>query len=387
MPPSLPGAAGDPASIRGLELIGEYTMPPLADGDPLLKSRFGGVSGLAVDPSSGELLGICDDNVDTRVFVLHVEPPGTGAGAAFGVKLHAYFPVPAGPGPPTTLDPEGIAITLGGRLFVASEGIGHLEPRVAPSIIEYTRGYRYVGPLQVPEKFHPQTTGPATRGVRANAAFESLTLTPDERLLYTATETALVQDGEPATISHGTLARILEYRLDGETFVPGREFAYRVDPLARPAFDPSFAVTGLVELLALGGTAFLSLERGYAEEGGEHGRRMNSIRIFQVSLDGATDVSGFPGLRGRPGIEPVRKRLLLDLGQLDGLSAELKALDNFEGMAFGPTLRDGSRTLLIVSDDNFSDRQRTTFLLFRISGLEARRPGPAAAGAASSSEP
>ena len=41
-------------------------------------------------------------------------------------------------------------------------------------------------------------------------------------------------------------------------------------------------------------------------------------------------------------------------------------LENFEGMGFGPPLPDGSRTLLLVSDDNFSQRQRTTFLLFRL---------------------
>jgi hypothetical protein len=49
-----------------------------------------------------------------------------------------------------------------------------------------------------------------------------------------------------------------------------------------------------------------------------------------------------------------------------GLSPELAQLDNFEGMAFGPDLPDGARTLLLVSDDNFNPHQRTAFLLFRI---------------------
>jgi hypothetical protein len=41
-------------------------------------------------------------------------------------------------------------------------------------------------------------------------------------------------------------------------------------------------------------------------------------------------------------------------------------LDNLEGLAFGPKLSDGSQTLLLVSDDNFSDLQITQFLLFKV---------------------
>lgn len=363
--PALPALAGS-TGISTLELAGEFNVPPQTGTAALKEARFGGVSGLTVDRSSNEVLGICDDSTDSRVFVFKAQAPGSGM--PFAMKLHAYFPLPAGPGAAATLDGEGIAITRGGRLFVSSEGIGHREPRVAPGIFEYTRSHQYVGALEVPAKFLPTPTGPIVHGVRSNAAFESLTLTADERLLYTATETALAQDGEPATTSHGALARILEYRLEGGTFVPAREFAYPVDPLVMPAFTPSFAVTGLVELLALSDTDFLSMERGYAEEGLKGGGRLNTIRIFHTSIAGATDISALDSILGRPDIVPARKRLLLDLRDVKGLSPETSSLDNFEGMTFGPTLPDGSRTLLIVSDDNFSPRQRTTFLLFRIWG-------------------
>ena len=63
---------------------------------------------------------------------------------------------------------------------------------------------------------------------------------------------------------------------------------------------------------------------------------------------------------------PARKTLVLDLADVRGLSPAVPGLENFEGMGFGPPLPDGSRTLLLVSDDNFSQRQRTTFLLFRL---------------------
>jgi hypothetical protein len=64
---------------------------------------------------------------------------------------------------------------------------------------------------------------------------------------------------------------------------------------------------------------------------------------------------------------------LLDLSNVAGLSPQLaETLDNFEGMAFGPRL-DGGPTLILVSDDNFSTIQRTTFLLFSIAARSGRR--------------
>jgi hypothetical protein len=355
-----PRSAPSPSGPQ-LAFLGEFIVTPEATGDRLKTARFGGISGVTLDPSTGELLGICDDDADSRVFVFRAHV----AASPFHVDLTAYFPLPLGPGAPEGLEPEGIAMTRGGRLFVASEGIGNREPRVPPAIVEVSRRIEYIGRLAVPAKFIPPATGPVTRGVRANAAFESLTLTPDEGRLFTATETALTQDGEPADAERGTRVRILEYEARGGSFEPRREFAYPVDPLPKPAFTPGFFISGLVELLALSDTELLSMERSYAEEPGGQGRNLNRIRIYRTLLHGATDISGFESLQGRHDVTPVRKLLVLDLDDLRGLSPALPGLENFEGMAFGPVLPDGSRTLLLVSDDNFRSTQRTTFLLFR----------------------
>ena len=59
-------------------------------------------------------------------------------------------------------------------------------------------------------------------------------------------------------------------------------------------------------------------------------------------------------------IRPADKTLLLDLDEL-GIP-----LDNVEGMAIGPDLPDGRRSLLLVSDNNFSPAGFTQFLLFAI---------------------
>ncbi len=339
-------------------------MPRAAESGPLHAARPGGVSGIAVDPSTGEIVGISDDPEDNRVFIFEVSKTG----AAFQVDLRAYFPLPSGAGAPAALDSEGIAITRSGHMFVSSEGLPQRSPRIPPAIVEYTRRVDYVGPLVLPPKFLTPATGPITRGVRQNEGFESLTLTPDEQHLFTASETSLAQDGDGATFTRGTTARLLEFVPDAGRFVPRREFSYVLEPVPHVDFTPRFMINGLVELLALGGSELLSMERGYAEEAGDNGRRATFIRIYRISLDGATDVAAMDSIRGRTDIRPVRKRLVMDVNRASGLPAELDvpAFDNFEGMCFGPTLADGSRTLLLVSDDNFSPRQRTWFLLFRI---------------------
>lgn len=358
-----PGAVRPPFEISGLELVGSYSLPPVAQGDPLSAARPGGVSGLAVDPRTGEIVGISDDHPINRVFMFE---PGKPA-LPFRIDLRAYFPLPIGPDGPQEMDSEGIAITRSGHMFISSEGLPELTPRIQPAIVEYTRRVDYVRTLAIPPKFLQPAEGPLTRGIRRNEGFEALTLAPDEQHLYTASEASLAQDGEAATFERGTTARLLEFTLKGDTFVAGRELPYPLEPVPNAGFAPRFMLNGLVELLSLGGGEFLSMDRAYAEDAGA-ANRATVIRIYRTSIDGATDISAIESLRGRDGLVPVRKRLLLEVNRAKGLPAELDvpAFDNFEGMCVGPTLADGSRTLLLVSDDNFSTRQRTWFLLFRI---------------------
>ena len=56
----------------------------------------------------------------------------------------------------------------------------------------------------------------------------------------------------------------------------------------------------------------------------------------------------------------MEKSLLLNLDVL-GIP-----LDNVEGMTFGPSLPDGRRSLVLVSDNNFSPAAFTQFLLFSV---------------------
>lgn len=316
-------------------------------------AKFGGVSGLALDPASGEMLGISDDRDNLRVFRLrlHDHP--------WGVEPIGVIPLT---GSPAKLDAEGIVLLPNGHLLISSEGVQNEQPRQPPGIFEFAHDGAFVRMLPLRDRYMPNATGPITRGVRGNSSFESLTLTPDGQTLFTATETALAQDGNAADFDHGALSRLMEYRREGETFVPAREWLYELEPVARPDFTPGFFVTGLVELVALSDREFLALERSYTQEALEHGRELNRIRLFRMSLDGATDVSPYDSIAGKTDLHPVSKQLMLDLRAAPGLPPSLERLDNFEGLALLPALPDGRRPLIVVSDDNFSQTQKTWFV-------------------------
>jgi hypothetical protein len=215
---------------------------------------------------------------------------------------------------------------------------------------------RQLAELPVPQAFLPNAAG--TRGVRTNLGFESAGTPPNGRFLFTGNEGALVQDGPPATVAAGSPARILRYNLQRREL--DRQYVYWTDPIAEPPVPANqFAVNGLVELLPLNNEFLLAMERSFSVGAPDTG---NTIKLYDVALPGADDVNGFDSLATLLGaIQPVEKTLLLNLDAL-GIP-----LDNVEGMTFGPDLSDGRRSLVLVSDNNFSPAAFTQFLLFAVS--------------------
>lgn len=362
-PPAYPAA---PRDITSLTLVGQHSIPPLQLFPPAIGVSFGGISGITLD-RAGALLGISDAQQGGRIYRFAIDGLGS---PAFRVAPEALTSLENLPGR-TIPDFESMTLLADGSMILCVEGTSR-EPRVPPALGRYTRDGALIAPLPVPDRYVPEPTGTQTKGARGNAGFESVTVSPDGRRLFVGNESALMQDGEPASFEAGTQIRIGEYHPKGDSFQPRREFVYQLEPVAKPSFTPTFFINGLADLLALNRTTLLALERGFTDpssgsEASKTARGVNTIRIYRISLNGATDVSKLDSLKGQSGIVPVTKTLLLDLGQVQGLSPDLSPeLDNFEGMAFGPRLPDGRATLLLASDDNFSQRQRTWFLLFAI---------------------
>ena len=355
---TLPGV---PENITKLTLVGQASIPPLGRFPPTMGLPFGGISALA-KVSEQDVLGASDGRFGGRVYRFRFGNVGT----ALTVETIDIVPLEMAPGAAQS-DHEGLAVLPNGDLLLAAEGTGR-EPRRPPTLTLFGRFGQFLRSLPVPDRFVPEVTGPQTRGARGNASFESLTLSPDGRRLFTGTETALVQDDTPATFETGTNGRILEYVARGGNFEPAADYIYPIDSIEKPSHEPGASINGLVDLLALSRTTLLALERSYVQDKANPQTGTNRIRIYRVALAGATDVSKMDSIKGQPGIVPATKTLLLDLSQVSGLSPDLLAtrLDNFEGLSFGPRLPDGRATLVLVSDDNFNPTQRTWFLMFSI---------------------
>jgi hypothetical protein len=247
--------------------------------------------------------------------------------------------------PTASLDPEGFALR-GGRVVVTSEGFA--SRGIDPWVRELRLDGSHVRSLTVPDQF---VLGPG-KGVRQNLGFESAAF--EKKRLWTGAENALGQDGPAASLTDRSPARLLRYDKKGR---PDEQYLYFTERIAEPPVPlTNFAVNGLVDIVPLGKHELLTMERSFSVGAPGTG---NKIKLFRVDLKHADDVSRFSSLAGLFGsIDPVEKTLLLDLDVLG------RPLDNVEGMAFGPRLRDGRRTLLLVSDNNFAPAQFTQFLLF-----------------------
>ena len=366
-----------------LELVGTATLEKQTfDGEPV-----GGISAIAYDVPSDRLYALSDNRDRPRFYTLKInnlstltpQPPTPSLSQSLSIEAVTYLSDATGtPFPPGTLDPEGMALTPTGTLLISTEGSPGRQ--IPPTIGEYDIATGQLQtPILVPARYIPDNLpasasppSPQTLGVQENLSFEALAINVSSGTggvyepyrLFVATEGPLLQDldFEPEIPYKN---RLLHYTISPYQTTLISEHLYEMD------LAPTGAVLhGLPEIAVLDqGGHFLSLERSFGFQG-------FALKLFQLASGGATDISAIESLKGdTSGINPIRKQLLLNLDDL-GLP-----LQNYEAMTFGPTLRDrstaqsasrstsrnrDSRSLLIMSDDNFSDDQATDLLIFRL---------------------
>jgi hypothetical protein len=349
---STPAPKGPP--VR-LQFLGQAIVPT---GTTFDATVVGGLSSITWDPLLNVYYSISDDPSQfnpARFYTIRLD---VGDGRLTDGDVHVTgvttLLAPDGnPYPPFSLDPEGLALTKDRRLVVTSEGF--TDKLIDPFIRLYSLDGTKLGSLPVPQPFLP--TADHSSGIRPNLAFESAGLPPNGQFLFSGTENALFQDGPAASLATGSPSRLLRYDLN--TGRLDREWVYWTDPVAQPPVPATaFSVNGLDELLPLNNEFLIAMERSFSVGAPGTG---NTIKLYKVALPGATDVNGADSLAGRlDAIRPAQKTLLLDLDTL-GIP-----LDNVEGMTLGPTLPDGRRALVLVSDNNFAAAQFTQFLLFAL---------------------
>ena len=272
------------------------------------------LSGIAWDEATGTLWGVQDESANIVPLVPDQELRKWGFGSV--ITLKTSFP----------LDLEGIVVVPDGFIVASEKG---------PRLLDVDREGKLRRDIPLPAHYAK---------ARDNKSLESLSLSPDGRHLFTTTEEALTCDGAKATPTTGTRVRVLRIARDGSD---ATEHAYMTDPLPHAEGD-----YGVADLAALSNDEVLVLERGWTRGFG------NTARIYRVSLsDPSTSCLAAAELSAEGPVMP--KSLVVDLAKLKatGLPATRQKqaapiLDNFEGMAVGPVLPDGRRSLVLVSDDN-----------------------------------
>ncbi len=208
-------------------------------------------------------------------------------------------------------DFEGIA-------FVPDKRRVYVSTETGDGIFGFDLRKRTVIPVAVPPIFSK---------ARNNKSLESLTYDATVGNFWTANEEALKCDGPMSGSERGTVVRL--QRFDGR-FRPAGQFAYVTET---SAFRTHGGGTGVSDLALLPNGELLVLERVVGLFG-------LSVKIFRAELRGATDVSAFPALEGA-NYTPATKTLIFSRATL---------ANNFEGIALGPTLEGGWRSLILIAD-------------------------------------
>ncbi|MFF3262975.1 esterase-like activity of phytase family protein [Streptomyces sp. NPDC002932] len=328
-------------------------------------TTVGGLSGLDRNPCTGEYVAISDDRSvlqPARFYTAKIAVDGAGVHSVDFTSTHPFrqpdgsvYP-PASVGDGKAVDPEEVRVDPRScRYWWAQEGDrpkSASEPVIQPSIQFAGRFGAYRGQLPLPANYENRLDD---RGLRRNKAVEAITFGDRDRVLTSAVEGPLLQDGPEPTLEHGALVRVTQQSRGGDVL---GQFAYPLEKIFA-ASDPSSPWgpdTGVSSILAFPDdpSRYLVLERSWVAGSGY------KIRLYDATTRGATDVRNVDSLAGQR-VQPMRKKLVADFDDL-GLST----VDNTEGMTWGPALRGGERSLVLVSDDNFADDAVTQFVALGI---------------------
>lgn len=370
-----------PLAAQTLSYLGQQVLPT---GERFKDTAVGGLSSLDFNPETGRYLAISDDRSEfnpARFYELALDlsqfrrsaQPGHA-----GVHFTGVTPLLAPDGKPFavhTVDPEGLRLDRRrGVIYWSNEGQRTSQGFQNPTLRRMTPDGRPAGDFAIPDAYLPRGSAgglaAGDSGIYNNLAFESVAISPDGQTLWTMTEDALTQDGLIAAPGRGSHARMLSFDIDSGK--PGAEYVYEIGPVPLPpAVSGDFSTNGVSDMLALSAHEFIAIERSYAVGASTPGISPvtgkptgNTIRLYRVDVRGATNVAGWPSIKGREWV-PVKRELLLDLSSLKNDDGSTLALDNLEGITFGPTVG-GKRTLVLVSDNNFNAKQFTQFVALTI---------------------
>ncbi len=363
-------AAASPSRVR---LLGEQIVP---FNLPFQGTTVGGLSAIDRDPRTGQYVLISDDRSainPARFYTAKIDVDASGIHSVDFTGTHPFLR-PDGKTYPAikdwtatpctasrqvcdrdgTVDPEELRVDpWTGNVTWSQEGERILTPQTTlldPSVRQARPDGSYVGQLPLPanERMSADNVGP-----RQNQTLEGITYAAAGTLLVSELEDPLLQDGPNPTATAGALTRITVQTRFGQELA---QYAYPIDPLfaPSPSANDTNGVSSMVAYDPIDPTRYLMVERAFVTGVG------NKVRVYEIDTLGATNVKDVASLAGKK-IKPVTKKLLVDLDTLG-----LPKVDNIEGITWGPTLPTGERTLLLVSDNNFSSGQITQVIALAV---------------------
>ncbi len=327
-----------------LKFIGEQV---IKDNLVYKNNLVGGLSSL--DYANGKYYAICDDKDTIRFYTLKLDfEDGSFKRCTILDATNIIIN--------EKVDPEGLRYEArNNSIYWTSEG--SIRNNISPSIFKMDTLGNILQKVPTPKMFR------AENGLRNNGTFEGISLSKDVDFLWIGMELPLKQDGdEPKLIDGKYPVRVS--KINKKTGDIAFQFAYMLDKIPKDS-KPSgkFRVNGSPEILSIDETHFLVLERAYAS-GYENGG--NTVKIYAVDCSKATNIANVNSLLKTEFI-PAKKTLIFDF---ESIRSKLTngIVDNIEGITFGPTLANGNRTLLVVSDDNFRkfSKQITQIIAFEV---------------------
>jgi len=349
--------------IQKLEFIGETIVP---NDTVISNTPVGGISGMDYYPVDERWVFISDDRSDfapARAYLGSL-PIAKDSVGPLKISDIVFFKQPDGSYYPNRKsfaeNGKGIVPDLesvrfdprNATLWYTSEGdrsLG-LNPFFRSSLIDGS----YIQGWSLPNYYNVNSKEDH-KGFQNNLALEGSSFSPDGAFYFVAMEGPLMQDGASPTIDHGANSRILKYDRLGNIM---GEYVYPVDALPAKPGVGKHGDNGISEILAIDSSHLLVLERSGIQD--DLGDYHDYVRIYQVDLEGATNVKGREQLVESK-FKPVVKKLLLNLNNLP-----IEHLDNIECMSFGSVLPDGRKTLVVASDNNFYHKEITQILAFTI---------------------
>lgn len=221
-------------------------------------------------------------------------------------------------------------------------------------------------------------------GIEANKGIEGITAIPESDSCYeidgavhqgslvaTLTERPLIQD------KRNGFSRLCRFvKTDDGLLKAWDEYAYPID--TKKDFseeltkDARKVEPGVSDILAIDKNRFIVIERTYFRYTDSAKKSQSVIRLYEVDLSerySFSNVIGFYSLNRKVALNllaPLKKKLIRDLWIENKEDGGTFNTYNIEGITFGPALSDGSKSLILCSDNGSKVSQATRFFFFKI---------------------